>query len=57
MEMEMLKDENIKAKAVIHNYGHNSWGLSMNWGCGEEVLELFKEVFNKFKLFPTKANL
>ena len=57
MEMEMLKDENIKAKAVIHNYGHNSWGLSMYWGCGEEVLELFKEVFNKFKLFPTKANL
>lgn len=27
---------------VIHNYGHGANGITLSWGCGEHVLELFE---------------
>ena len=47
LEMEKLKERNTKAKAVIHNYGHEGWGLSMYLGSGEEVVKLFDEFLEK----------
>ena len=47
LEMEKSKEQNIKAKAVIHNCGHEGWGLSMYWASGEEVVKLFDEFLQK----------
>ena len=31
-------------KAIIHNYGHGGAGISLSWGCAQEVVELVRRV-------------
>ena len=45
LEAEVLPD----AKVVIHNYGHGGAGVTISWGCAEQVLSLVK-VFNPREL-------
>ena len=39
-----LELERRDGKAVIHNYGHGGAGISLSWGCAQEVVELVRRV-------------
>ena len=38
-----LDKEIISDKIVIHNYGHGGSGVTLSWGCAEEVVEIANE--------------
>ena len=38
-----LEKEQISGKTIIHNYGHGGSGVTLSWGCAEEVVELANE--------------
>ncbi len=38
-----LEKEQISDKTIIHNYGHGGSGVTLSWGCAEEVVELANE--------------
>jgi len=33
---------------VIHNYGHAANGITLSWGCAENVIELLKEASKQY---------
>ena len=37
-----LEEESIKDKKIIHNYGHGGAGVTLSWGCADEVVKLLK---------------
>ena len=37
-----LEEETINGKKVIHNYGHGGAGVTLSWGCADEVVKLLK---------------
>jgi len=38
-----LEKEQISGQTIIHNYGHGGSGVTLSWGCAEEVVELANE--------------
>ena len=38
-----LEKELISGRTVIHNYGHGGSGVTLSWGCAEEVVEIANE--------------
>ena len=38
-----LEKEQISGKTIIHNYGHGGSGVTLSWGCAEEVVEIANE--------------
>jgi len=39
-----LESESIGDKLVIHNYGHGGAGVTLSWGCADEVVGILKSV-------------
>jgi D-amino-acid oxidase len=37
-----LERENIGGRNIIHNYGHGGAGVTLSWGCADEVVKLVK---------------
>ena len=37
-----LEEETINGKRVIHNYGHGGAGVTLSWGCANEVVKMIK---------------
>jgi D-amino-acid oxidase len=35
-----LETEDISGRFVVHNYGHGGAGVTLSWGCAEEVVEI-----------------
>ncbi len=35
-----LEKESIEEKIIIHNYGHGGSGVTLSWGCADEVIEI-----------------
>jgi len=35
-----LEVEDIGDRKVVHNYGHGGAGVTLSWGCAEEVVRL-----------------
>ena len=38
-----VESERLEGRRLIHNYGHGGSGVTLSWGCAEEVLELLRE--------------
>jgi D-amino-acid oxidase len=32
----------INGKRIIHNYGHGGAGVTLSWGCADEIVEMIK---------------
>jgi D-amino-acid oxidase len=32
----------INGKKIIHNYGHGGAGVTLSWGCADEIVEMIK---------------
>tara|TARA_B100000902_G_scaffold56055_1_gene62866 strand:- start:2076 stop:3017 length:942 start_codon:yes stop_codon:yes gene_type:complete len=37
-----LEEEMINGKKIIHNYGHGGAGVTLSWGCADEIVEMMK---------------
>ena len=40
-----LEIEHFNGKKIIHNYGHGGAGVTLSWGCADEVLSKLAENF------------
>ncbi len=40
----------IRILQVIHNYGHGGSGITLSWGCANEVIEMAKSIVSKSSL-------
>ena len=38
-----LEVENISGRLVVHNYGHGGAGVTLSWGCADEVVRLLSQ--------------
>lgn len=38
-----LEIENISGRMVVHNYGHGGAGVTLSWGCADEVVRLLSQ--------------
>ena len=43
VRLEKEHHDNEEDPIVIHNYGHGSYGVTLSWGCAEEVIEIVGE--------------
>ena len=35
-----LEKETVSGKTLIHNYGHGGSGVTLSWGCADDVVRL-----------------
>uniref|UniRef100_A0A1A9X595 FAD dependent oxidoreductase domain-containing protein n=1 Tax=Glossina brevipalpis TaxID=37001 RepID=A0A1A9X595_9MUSC len=45
-----LELEQCGEKLLIHNYGHGGSGVTLAWGCAQEVLNILENALNNYKL-------
>ena len=39
----VVKSEQFDEKKVVHNYGHGGAGVTLSWGCADEVVRLLSQ--------------
>jgi len=37
-----LEEEMINGKKILHNYGHGGAGVTLSWGCADEIVKMMK---------------
>jgi D-amino-acid oxidase len=38
--VRLEREEVAKDRLVVHNYGHGGAGITLSWGCAEEVVSM-----------------
>ncbi|XP_065055223.1 D-aspartate oxidase-like [Rhopilema esculentum] len=46
-----------KKVKIVHNYGHGPCGITLHWGCAQNVLELVKESLEEINGLSSKSKL
>lgn len=41
-------------KILIHNYGHGGSGVTLAWGCAEDVIDILEKSLEKKHKIPAK---
>ena len=39
----VVRSEKLGDKVIVHNYGHGGAGVTLCWGCAQEVLQMVQE--------------
>lgn len=50
IEHKVVNNENEKKVHMIHNYGHGGSGVTLSWGCANEVFRLLISVIREIKV-------
>ena len=48
----VVRAESLEGKLLVHNYGHGGAGVTLSWGCADDVLVAVEELIESVRRYP-----